>query len=139
MARIHFLAMYGVMAPPSTVGSLPTITHSTPAITPMPTTKPPPTVYEESYPARGLISRNGLSGSRTWPMRSRIGILSRERMRSMASGPPPASASSSSSPTTSRCSSMSARFRANASAPVSRLEGRGGARSCWSTGSTLEE
>ena len=40
----HFFAAYGVNAPARTVGSLPNITHSTPAITPIPATVPPPMV-----------------------------------------------------------------------------------------------
>ncbi len=43
-ARVHFFAAYGVSAPPRTEGSLAMMTHSVPAMTPIPTTIPPPIV-----------------------------------------------------------------------------------------------
>ncbi len=42
-ARRIFSTVYGLTAPPSTVGSLATTTHSTPSMTPMPVTTLPPT------------------------------------------------------------------------------------------------
>ena len=42
-ARSVFFMETGVIAPPSTVGSLAAMTHSTPDTTPMPVTSPPPT------------------------------------------------------------------------------------------------
>ena len=42
-ARISLRMLTAVIAPPRSVGSLPTITHSVPSITPIPSTMPPPT------------------------------------------------------------------------------------------------
>jgi len=97
--RSIFLPTIGVIAPLSTVGSLPAITHSTPATTPMPVTNPPPTAKSVPQPASGLISRNGESRSRSSSTRSRIIILPRFRSRSTRRSPPPARASASCSST----------------------------------------
>ena len=43
-ARSDFFKVYGLDAPPRTVGSLPLIMHSTPSTTPMPATTLAPTV-----------------------------------------------------------------------------------------------
>ena len=91
--RISFLALNALKAPARTDGSWPRITHSTPSMTPMPTTKPEPTVKLERQAASGLISRNAESGSSASEMRSRSGILPRLRKRASVSSPPPAAAS----------------------------------------------
>ena len=54
-------ATTAVIAPPSTVGSWPQTTHSTPDTTPMPMRIPPPTVKSVPQPASGPSSRNGAS------------------------------------------------------------------------------
>src|SRR3546814_1009383 len=60
-------------------------------------------------------------------MRSRMGILPRERMRAIDASPPPASAWASSSSMTAICSSTSSRFLRNCSLVVSTFDGSGGA------------
>jgi hypothetical protein len=60
-ARRIFSTVYGLTAPPSTVGSLAMITHSTPSTTPMPVTTLAPIGNSEPHAAAGDNSRNGLS------------------------------------------------------------------------------
>ena len=118
-ARLIFLSETAVMAPPSTVGSWPHTTHSTPETTPMPETNPPPTVKSVPQPARGLSSRKGASRSSKSSMRSRMRSLPRSRCRATLRSPPPARASASWASTSARRASMSCRFRRKRSEPVS--------------------
>ena len=118
-ARLIFFSETAVMAPPSTVGSWPQTTHSTPETTPMPETNPPPTLKSVPQPASGLSSRKGASRSSKSSMRSRMRSLPRSRCRATLRSPPPARASASWASTSARRASMSCRFRRKPSEPVS--------------------
>ena len=94
---MSFFELNWLNAPARTEGSWPRMSTSTPAITPMPTTKPEPTLA----------------------MRSRIGILPREASRVIASSPPPCAASSCSSDRVSSMRSIAVLFSLKLSARVS--------------------
>src|SRR5918995_1425255 len=79
MIRSCFFHVYGLAAPPRTVGSLAMITHSTPDTTPSPVTTLPPTAYCVPHAASVESSRNGLSGSSSSSIRSRARSLPRAR------------------------------------------------------------
>nr|BFE81040.1 hypothetical protein GCM10020093_036410 [Planobispora longispora] len=78
-ARSVLRRVHGLDAPPRTVGSLATITHSTPSTTPMPVTTLAPTGKSLPHPASGDSSRNAESGSRSSSIRSRASSLPRRR------------------------------------------------------------
>ena len=94
MARKAFATVMGACAPPFTVGSLALTMHSTPAIRPMPVTRPVPRESSEPQPASGDSSRNAEPGSRRQVIRSRGSSLPRSRCRateraSLAGSPEP--------------------------------------------------
>ena len=110
-ARWVFFSVYGLTAPPRTVGSFATIMHATPSTTPMPVTTLAPTGKSVPHAATGDSSRNGasavdqqldaLAGQQLAP-----GVVAGHVLLAAAGRAPASSAASSSA---SR-SSMAARF-----------------------------
>ena len=80
-ARRVLRSEYGFIAPPRTVGSCAMITHSTPEITPIPVTMLAPTANPVPQAASADSSRNGLSGSTSSSIRSRVSSRPRSRCR----------------------------------------------------------
>src|SRR5438270_864937 len=70
-ARSVFCRVYGLAAPPRTVGSWARSTHSTSLTTPIPVTTAAPTSYSVPLAASGESSRKGASWSQSSSMRSR--------------------------------------------------------------------
>ena len=121
LARKTFRTVHGLLAPPRTVGSFATITHSTPSTTPMPVTTLAPSGYSVPQAASGDSSRNGASRSRSNSIRSRTRSFPRARCRATALAPP---ASGSLAYCSASLASMASRFARASSEAALKAERR---------------
>ena len=119
-----FARPMGLIAPPLSVGSFATMTHSTPSMTPMPVTTPAPMLYSVLVPAIGDSSRNGASRSRSNSTRSRANNFPRLWWRVTYLSPPPTIAFASNSSTAAMCSAIAAALARNSGERVSMAPSR---------------